>query len=424
MLCDVRFNLISSSKDKEEKQIYLITTIEGIKVYYYSGHRIKPENFIIDKSESIYQVKKNTFNKAGVPASTINSRIKELENASLKVFEQSFKGRNIEFDKNEFKKLLQIALGEYTLPISNDEDTITNLITLHSKYIEFLKAKGAYHRHHQADNNKLTKYSVHIKEGLDINTIDILRYTKFLSKNLSNNSVVTNMKRVRTFFTWLKTNKHINNSPFEEINFSESIGTETYGEPICMTREELTQLYLYKPKTEHKMLVKDMFCLQAALGCRVGDYIRLKYSNIQNSQLIYYPSKTSEYVGKVVVPISKRAKEIIDKYRGHYKGDLIMPFMNSIEYNETLKEVFEDAELNRVVIQYDREKKKEVFSPLHKLASSHLARRTFVDILCQAGEPIHVVASMSGHSENSKAFDRYRRRPEQLQKVAVSRSMD
>lgn len=420
-----RFSLISSGKNSEEKQIFLVATIEGIEVFYYSGYRVSPPNFIKKSKENyIEQIKKNTFNKDGDSSSTINARIRELENASLKVFEQSFKGRDIEFDKDEFKKLLQIALGEYALPISNDEDATTNLITLHSKYIEFLKAKGTYHRHHQADNNKLTKYSAHIKEALDLNTIDILRYTKFLSKSLSNNSLVTNMKRVRTFFSWLKANKYINNSPFDEIKFSENIGTEAYDEPICMTREELTQLYLHKPKTEHKMLVKDMFCLQAALGCRVGDYTRLKYSNIQNGQLIYYPSKTSEYAGKVVVPISKRAKEIIDKYRGHEKGELIMPFMNSVEYNETIKEVFKDAELNRMIIQYDREKKKEAFSPLHKLATSHLARRTFVDILCQAGEPIHVVASMSGHSENSKAFDRYRRRPEQLQKEAVKRSMD
>ena len=75
-------------------------------------------------------------------------------------------------------------------------------------------------------------------------------------------------------------------------------------------------------------------------------------------------------------------------------------------------------------MQFNRDTGNEEISELHQLATSHLARRTFVDILCQAGEPIHVVASMSGHSENSKAFDRYRRRPEQLQKEAVKRSMD
>lgn len=140
--------------------------------------------------------------------------------------------------------------------------------------------------------------------------------------------------------------------------------------------------------------------------------------------LSYFPSKTKEYANKVIVPISSRANEIIEKYKNREKDNLIMPFLHPNDYNEQLKLVFRIAELDRKIIQFNRDTGKEEISPLYNLATSHLARRTFVDILCQAGEPIHVVASMSGHSENSKAFDRYRRRPEQLQKDAISRSMD
>lgn len=420
-----RFSLITSGKNNEEKQIFLVVTIQGFEVFYYSGYRVHPKNFIKrSKDNYIEQIKPNTFNKSGESSTTINARLRELENAALIVFDRNYKGRDIAFSKDEFKKHLQIELEEYIKVSTDTEERTTNLIDLHNQYIESLKEKGSYQRYHQADNNKYVKYSTHIKSDLDINTIDILHYSKFLSKTLSGNSLVTNMKRLRAFYTWLKTKKHIESSPFNDINFSDEIGTEVYDEPVCMTRDELTQLYFYKPKTIHKTIVKDMFCLQAALGCRVGDFTRLKYSNIQNEQLVYFPTKTREYSDKVVVPISTRAKEIIEKYKGHDRGDLIMPFMNAAEYNETLKVVFEDAELNRVVVQYDREKKKETFAKLHELASSHLARRTFVDILCQAGEPIHVVASLSGHSEHSKAFDRYRRRPEQLQIKAVSRSMD
>lgn len=49
----IRFNLISSSKDKDEKQIFLIVTIEGIKNYYYIGHRVDPKNFIKIKDKGI-----------------------------------------------------------------------------------------------------------------------------------------------------------------------------------------------------------------------------------------------------------------------------------------------------------------------------------------------------------------------------------
>ncbi|TFD97479.1 hypothetical protein E2605_07375 [Dysgonomonas capnocytophagoides] len=422
---NARFNLISSAKDKDEKQIFLIATIEGIKVYYYIGHRVKPENFVKIKDQDTlsWQVRKNTFNKIGEPASTINSRIRELENAAQIVFEQSFKGRDIPFSKDDFKKYLQIALGEYEEAKIPEAISERNIVKLHDLFIVKLKEQGKYYRYHQADNNKLVKFTSEYHQS-NPETIDIIKYYKFLLDGRTLNTSITLMKRVRRFFNWMQKEKYINRNPFDEIDFSEEFGTEVYSEPICMTRDELTKLYNFNPDSDHKHIVKDMFCLQAAIGCRVGDYLRLTYNNIQNNILTYYPEKTDENLVKVVVPLSARAIEIINRYKGKTVNNLILPFMNSVEYNETLKVVFKDAEINRIVIWYDRDKKKEISAPLHEIATSHLARRTFVDILCQAGEPIHVVASMSGHSENSKAFDRYRRRPEQLQKEAVNRSMD
>lgn len=419
----VRFNLISSSKDKEEKQIYLITTIDGIKVYYYSGHRIKPDNFVIDKKESIYQVRKNTFNQAGVPASTINSRLRELENASLVVFEQNFKGRDMEFSKDEFKRLLQIQLNEYEE--IQDSNTIGfGIFEYYEKYKNEAKVSDGRRRHYTADIKRLREYEKSKKKPITFDNLDIIDYNKYISEGRVANTVVTIMKRLKGFFSYCKMESIVKENPFDRINFAAKIGVEMYAEPVCMTRSELKKLYETKMPNELTNLVKDMFCLQAALGCRVSDFVRLKTDNIDNDLLTYFPSKTKEYANKVIVPLSERAKIIISKYKGKAKNGLLMPFLHPNEYNEQLKPVFRIAKLNRKVIQYNREKGIEEISELCELATSHLARRTFVDILCQAGEPIHVVASMSGHSENSKAFDRYRRRPEQLQKVAVNRSMD
>lgn len=79
----VRFNLISSSKDKDEKQISLIITIEGIKKYYYIKHRVEPKNFIKikDKGISLWKIKKNTFNKVGEPIHVVASMSGHSENS-------------------------------------------------------------------------------------------------------------------------------------------------------------------------------------------------------------------------------------------------------------------------------------------------------------------------------------------------------
>lgn len=423
---NARFNLISSAKDKDEKQIFLIVTIEGQKIYYYIGHRVKPENFIKIKDQDVlsWQVKKNTFNNAGKPASTINARIRELENAALIVFEQNFKGRDIEFSKDEYKRMLQIQLNEL------DEKEVTadkqglSFFDAYEKYKYEAKVSDGRRRHYVADINRLREYEKTKKNRLTFDNLNILDYNKYISKDRASNTVVSIMKRLKGFLSYCKMESIIKESPFDRINFASKIGTEIYDEPVCMTREELSKLYNKKMPDSISELVRDMFCLQSAFGCRVGDFVRLTYDNIQDGTLVYFPAKTRGFVNKVIVPVSKRANEILKKYKSKGQDGLIMPFIHPNDYNKQLKMVFRIAELKRKVIQFNRDTGKEEIFLLHDIASSHLARRTFVDILCQAGEPIHVVASMSGHSENSKAFDRYRRRPEQLQKEAVKRSMD
>jgi integrase len=191
-----------------------------------------------------------------------------------------------------------------------------------------------------------------------------------------------------------------------------------------MTRAELSTLYALRSASERVMLAKDMFCLQAALGCRVSDFLRLTHLHIQNGRLCYYPHKKSEMPVRVEVPLSGRAREIVERYRTVSEKGLLMPFMSVQTYNRYIREAFREAGLDRTVTKYDRDLKKELHFKLYETASSHLARRTFTDVLCQAGEPLHVVASMSGHSEHSRAFDRYRSRPARLQQEAVGRSMD
>lgn len=426
----IRFSLISSGKQSDEKQIFLVYTIDGIENFYYSGYRIYPKNFIKEKTELsgetvyIQQAKKNTFNKSGDSSTRINNRLKKLALAVQTVFDRYYKDQDLPIDKKELKKYLQIELGEYKEDI---EFPKLSILEAYDKYYIESNVSDSRKKQYKSDRKRIANYIDENNCKINFDNFDVLKFRNFLisKSNISENTLVIISKRIKAFFNYCKNRlKIIDHNPFEDIIFSKDIGIETYQEPICMTRDELTKLYYYNPSNRHKEVIKDMFCLQASLGCRVGDFLRLTYSNIQDNKLIYFPKKIDGNMMKVIVPLSKRAMDIINKYKGHSRGDLLMPFMNSVEYNSSLKIVFEEAKLNRIVVLYNREKKIEEYKKLYELASSHLARRTFVDILCQAGEPIHVVASMSGHSENSKAFDRYRRRPEQLQINAVNRSMD
>ena len=52
--------------------------------------------------------------------------------------------------------------------------------------------------------------------------------------------------------------------------------------------------------------------------------------------------------------------------------------------------------------------RKEVKHPLNEIASSHLARRTFAGNIYRQVKDPNLVASLTGHAEGSRAFNRYR----------------
>ncbi len=58
--------------------------------------------------------------------------------------------------------------------------------------------------------------------------------------------------------------------------------------------------------------------------------------------------------------------------------------------------------------------------PLNEIASSHLARRTFIGNLYKKVKDPNLVGSLSGHKEGSKAFARYRDIDEDMKKELVS----
>ena len=58
--------------------------------------------------------------------------------------------------------------------------------------------------------------------------------------------------------------------------------------------------------------------------------------------------------------------------------------------------------------------------PINEIASSHLARRTFIGKLYKKVKDPNLVGSLSGHKEGSKAFARYRDIDEDMKKGLVN----
>ncbi len=109
----------------------------------------------------------------------------------------------------------------------------------------------------------------------------------------------------------------------------------------------------------------------------------------------------------MVVPLNAVAKEIISRYED-YPGDRLLPFESPERYNDNIKIILELAGVAYLVTVLDSITRKEKKVPINEIASSHMARRTFIGNIYKLVKDPNLVSSLTGHVEGSRAFNRYR----------------
>lgn len=228
---------------------------------------------------------------------------------------------------------------------------------------------------------------------------------KQLPQPRSANSLLEYHKVLRALYNWLRRKGVTQNNPY----LTYEVGTAVYGTPYYITTEEVDQLYRTDLSARPALAVqRDIFVFQCNVGCRVGDLFRFRKDDVQDSYLEYIPGKTSGTNPQTIrVPLNATAREIIARY-AHAAWPKLLPFISPQKYNDDIKDVFTLAGLTRRVTVLDPLTRKEVKRPLNEVASSHLARRTFIGNLYRQVKDPNLIASMSGHAEGSKAFARYR----------------
>ena len=100
-------------------------------------------------------------------------------------------------------------------------------------------------------------------------------------------------------------------------------------------------------------------------------------------------------------------EQILEKYKD-LPGQQLLPFTSQQQYNRDIKTMFEKAGLDRIVTVINPKTREEEKKRLCDIASSHLARRTFIGNLYKETPDPNIIGKMSGHKEGSRAFSRYR----------------
>lgn len=236
-----------------------------------------------------------------------------------------------------------------------------------------------------------------IYEGMD---------TKTRPRERSTNTIIGIMKKFRALLYSCQDKGIISQNPFRNY----TIQTEVYGTPYFLTIEERNAIYRCNLRNHPALAVqRDIFIFQCLTGPRYGDLATFRKSDIVDGVLEYFPHKTQENggIGLVRVPLTDTAMEIVKRY-SWTRGKMLFPFISMDKYNDSLKMIFRAARIDRMVSVLNPRTRREEKHPLYELASSHLARRTFVGNLYRQVKDPNLISSMSGHAEGSKAFARYR----------------
>lgn len=230
------------------------------------------------------------------------------------------------------------------------------------------------------------------------------------------NSIAVTQMRLNTFFNWLLKRDLISANPLAKIDHEK----QEFATPYYLTLDERNAIANHDLSSESKatQIARDVFLFHCYVGCRYSDLYRLTAANVVGNYLQYIPTKTKGSRATVVrVPLTPKAVEIIEKYKG--KQRKLLPVKSIVTYNRQIKKLLTICGITRNVIKLDNNGN-EISVPINTVASSHTARKTFIGNLYKKVSDPNLIASMSGHTENSTAFARYRVIDDQMKQNVIA----
>ena len=150
-------------------------------------------------------------------------------------------------------------------------------------------------RNEKTLSEKYPKQFESILEQYPVEINVVHTFTKL--QNRGENTIVKLKKKFKAFMQWLYETERTSNRPFDGIK----IGTEKYGVPFYLTKEErnlladadIPALWEGLDDEDKKLCSKfplktlevqrDIFVFQCLVGCRVGDLCTLTSKNITDS---------------------------------------------------------------------------------------------------------------------------------------------
>ena len=292
------------------------------------------------------------------------------------------------------------------------QTAVMNKLTRYEKWLGFVNGQPDFRLYlSDIDKEQIEDYKDYIDHEYQYYKTNPTFFKQFkLAKSCdirpnSKNAVICHIKRLNMFLNWCVKMGYLTDLSFRNITCDQQL----YGTPFYLTMEERDKIYDYDFSEYPRLEIhRDKFIFQCLVGCRSNDLVSFTWDNITGDFLEYIPHKNllAGRTTVVRVPLCDNAKAILLRIDPDEKY-LFNKFCIDL-YRTDIKQILKMVGIDRTVLYYNQQRRKAEPRPLYEVAASHLARRTFIGNLYKQVQDQALIASLTGHTETSTSFQRYR----------------
>ena len=355
-------------------------------------------------------------------ARDINSAIAEMNEVISEAFNE-FGRDGISPTTLELKERVKSKLEELhpKLKVKEETKSLTEGLvytkSIDSIFDEFISAKwdemkwrSEYTMHHYNEirNNVKSCMSESGRfKGITVADIDIsfLNELKrwYVKNEYFNKTTNKQFSNLKTVLRWAKSKGY---PVRDEALFYKTELEDPQKVVVFIYDNELDQL-LNHPFKEGSNLdsIRDLFCFMVLTSLRISDLKNLKKTDVLEGTIRIYTQKTHK---PVIIPITERARKIINKYKDSIPGEKLFHVLSDTKMNKGIKKAAKEAGLCRLITEVHGEGTviKQDTHPLFETLSCHDARRSFVCLSLRLGIPAEVIMKSTGHT-NYQALKPY-----------------
>lgn len=378
----VKYNLIS--KNKKVSPVQMSITWDGNRIQKNIGHSVETQYWNFNK----HRLKPNHPN-----ALTFNSYLHDLESSIITLYneKQSF---NKSVSKNIIKKEVTAIINNGV----NEENKNQNLIDVFDKFIDSYRPNGKKPAKKTLDSyintrNKIIRYKKDNKLNLSFDDIDVEFIENFIDylrneKSNNDNTIGTNITKIKTFMNWSYDKKYHNNTEYKKFKTLKSEALFS----IALNQDEVKKLHLLKVEDNELEFARLFMLVNCHIGLRYSDLMDvIKNHTVNSNYLRIFQVKTrntvSLYINDSVIQFIARLKEL---YQERYDRKNL---------NKNLKIIGQFCGMNAIetstkIVGNDRF---TIEKPRWQLLTTHVGRRTFATTAANNNMPLHSIKKYTGH---------------------------